>query len=1003
MMKLLLPLFLVACNPDGGKTDSDGPKGSLPGDEDGDGYSIEAGDCDDGDASVHPAATEVCDGLDQNCNDEVDEGLTSTWYADSDADGYGNADAPTTACTQPEGSSASADDCNDDDPEIHPGAPERCDGLDQDCDGVADNDVLSTWYLDADGDGYGDPAVIFEGCNPPAGYGADASDCDDGDATISPEGVEVCDELDNNCDGQTDEGVQSTWYVDQDGDGYGQDNLTLLACTLRPGYAADPGDCDDGAVTVYPGADEWCNGLDDNCDGNIDENSAVDALIWYADSDADGYGDPATSAPACTAPTGFVADDSDCDDQQNSVNPSASELCNGTDDDCDGDIDEEALDAQTWYLDSDGDSFGDSRIVVASCTAPAGYVAVDGDCDDASAEAAPGLTESCDLLDNDCDGQVDEADAVDAPIWYADADADGYGDPTSSLRFCSQPVGYEPDADDCDDRDAAIRPFAPEYCNGYDDNCDGQIDEAAAIDGQTWYADGDGDGYGDASVSTEACSAPAGYVAADGDCDDRAAAVSPVAVEVCNAVDDDCDGSVDQGASDATRWYLDVDQDGHGGSIFVDACTAPAGYLASSTDCNDLSASVNPAATESCNGVDDNCDGSIDEASASNAQTWYADADGDGHGDPAVSTVSCTAPAGYVAGANDCDDTTNAISPSAAEVCNNVDDNCDGTVDQGATDATRYYLDGDGDGYGLTGSFVDSCTAPSGYSGTGGDCDDGSNAIHPAASELCNSVDDNCDGLIDDADPALLSSSASIWYADADGDGFGDPSVAQTACVQPSGAVADASDCDDADNGQGPCTSCMDILASGRSTGDGIYSFDACGTGSSDYWCDMTTDGGGWTVAGWQASSATTSMGIADRGVVGDVSWSVDLACIDYSEIYVKNHSTNQHFQQSYTPSTWSQTSLNITIGTAGNAFRHGTYGPSNSRIVMGCVDYNYSGGINNNWACDSDSQRSAKGHLADYAGEYCTGARLDYTWAWSNGSTCSQRGVAYSWGYAIR
>ncbi|HND34249.1 MAG TPA: hypothetical protein PLA94_29810, partial [Myxococcota bacterium] len=106
---------------------------------------------------------------------------------------------------------------------------------------------------------------------------------------------------------------------------------------------------------------------------------------------------------------------------------------------------------------------------------------------------------------------------------------------------------------------------------------------------------------------------------------------------------------------------------------------------------------------------------------------------------------------------------------------------------------------------------------------------------------------------------------------------------------------------------------------------------------------------------------------------------------------------------QSYTPSTWNQTSLNITIGPLGSAFKHGTYGPSNSRIVMGCVDYNYSGGNNNSWACDSDNQRSAKGHLADYAGEYCAGARLDYTWAWSNGSTCSQRGVAYSWGYAIR
>ncbi|HNC98159.1 MAG TPA: MopE-related protein, partial [Myxococcota bacterium] len=99
---LLLPLFLLACNPEGEKPDTDGPKGSLDGD--GDGYSIEAGDCDDDNAAVNPAATEVCDGIDQDCTGTADEGLQGTWYADADGDGYG--DAVVIACTQPEASSS---------------------------------------------------------------------------------------------------------------------------------------------------------------------------------------------------------------------------------------------------------------------------------------------------------------------------------------------------------------------------------------------------------------------------------------------------------------------------------------------------------------------------------------------------------------------------------------------------------------------------------------------------------------------------------------------------------------------------------------------------------------------------------------------------------------------------------------------------------------------------------------------------------------------------------
>ncbi len=105
------------------------------------------------------------------------------------------------------------------------------------------------------------------------------------------------------------------------------------------GYAADV-DCDDANADVNPDAAETCNGIDDDCDGVTDEDDAADALTWFEDADADGYGDPASTTTACEEPSGFTDDDSDCDDADADVNPGAAETCNGIDDDCDGDVDE---------------------------------------------------------------------------------------------------------------------------------------------------------------------------------------------------------------------------------------------------------------------------------------------------------------------------------------------------------------------------------------------------------------------------------------------------------------------------------------------------------------------------------------------------------------------------------------------------------------------------------------------------------------------------------------
>ncbi len=369
-------------------------------------------------------------------------------------------------------------------------------------------DCPDLWYQDADGDGYGDAAVSTTGCEAPSGFvavtGTDSTDCDDGDAAVNPGATEVCDSLDNDCDGDIDDADSSldatsasTWYADVDGDGYGDASAGTLACSQPSGTVADSSDCDDSDAAINPGASEVCNGSDDDCDGDVDDaDASLDsstASSWYSDADGDGYGDATAGSLACSQPTGTVADATDCDDSEASTHPGADEYCDGHDDDCDGDVDEDsAVDASTWYADADGDGYGDPLDTVHACAAPSGYIADGSDCDDGAASVHPGADEYCDGVDTDCDGDIDEDTALDASTWYADADADGYGDPLSTARACASPSGFVTDATDCDDSEASTNPGADEYCDGHDDDCDGGIDEDRAVDATTWSLDADG-------------------------------------------------------------------------------------------------------------------------------------------------------------------------------------------------------------------------------------------------------------------------------------------------------------------------------------------------------------------------------------------------------------------------------------------------------------------------------------------------------------------------------
>jgi len=576
----LLALSITACDPI--KEDSGEPDPG-PADLDGDGFDEEE-DCDDSDPAVHPGAEELCNELDDDCDGEVDEEASDalTWYADTDGDGHGDAGSSTTACEAVEGWVESDDDCDDDDDDVSPSATEICNDIDDDCDGFVDDDDDSldldsagTWYRDADTDGYGDPDNATLACIPPDGYTDDDSDCDDADEAINPEGGEVCNGADDDCDGLTDDeddsldiATASSWYMDADGDGWADARTSTWACEAPEGWLASEyaADCDDADDTIHPDATEVCDEIDNDCDGATDDSDAdLDSSTgstWYADADSDGYGDAASSAMACDQPSGHVADDQDCDDTDGDVHPAATEVCDGVDNDCDGAIDDDDSDVDTstgsaWYMDADTDGYGDARVSTRACDQPSGWVdgSLASDCDDADDAINPGASEVCDGIDNDCDGDVDDDDAsLDSSTgstWYADADADGYGDAGSGTATCDQPSGHVSDDTDCDDGDDGVNPGASEVCDGIDNDCDGLVDDDdGSVDSSThstWYEDADGDGYGNPAMSVNRCDALTGFVSDDSDCHDADATINPAATEACNGADDDCDGDVDGG------------------------------------------------------------------------------------------------------------------------------------------------------------------------------------------------------------------------------------------------------------------------------------------------------------------------------------------------------------------------------------------------------------------------------------------------------------------------
>jgi len=324
--------------------------------------------------------------------------------------------------------------------------------------------------------------------------------------------------------------AESYFYRDQDGDGY-----------------YDYEDCNDNNAMIYPGAEEICDALDNDCNGFADDG--IPKNTYFLDNDGDGFGDISITVDTCltTPPMGYTANDTDCDDTKFNVNPDADEICNGIDDNCDGSIDED-LTITTYYVDMDGDGFGSASggggVALDTCliVPPTGYAANDFDCNDTDPNIHPDSPEICDAIDNNCNGEIN--DGLPRFTYYFDNDGDGFGDELISIDTCTTaPPDYVSGALDCNDEDASINPNSSEICDAIDNDCNGLADDGLAKN--RYYFDADGDNYGDINVMVDTCISepPTGYVADNTDCDDTRSDSYPTAPEIPDDnIDQDCTG-----------------------------------------------------------------------------------------------------------------------------------------------------------------------------------------------------------------------------------------------------------------------------------------------------------------------------------------------------------------------------------------------------------------------------------------------------------------------------
>jgi hypothetical protein len=495
-------------------------------DDDGDGFvecAVDAGgwdgspvlfgnDCDDTDATVHPTAFELCDGLANACTslpaDEIDNDGDGAVECTVDANGWDGLPLRT------------GGDCDDTDATVFPGAPELCDGQANACTALPANEI------DDDGDGTVECTIDAGGWDAlPVKVGGD---CDDTDPTVEPGAPELCDGQANGC------GALPALEVDDDGDG-------VVECAIDAGgWDAVPvktgEDCDDtgpDAATIYPGAPALCDGLVNDCD-------AVALGADEVDDDGDGYVECSIDAGGWDALPVKLGDD--CDDADPTVNPDGDPICDGLANDC-GIL-------PPAEVDNDGDGY-------VACTIDAGGwhgvpILGGGDCDDTGPDAATvwtGAPELCDGIVNDCLTEV-------LPANESDDDGDGHVECTVDAGGWDGPVPLL--GDDCDDLEPTTSPSEPDVCgDGVDNDCDGEGNWDNPDHGG--YLDDDNDSLDfatEAALGTDDCD-----IDSDGD---GLFDPSEVLVLGTDPTDPDSDGDLVPDALEVLNQFqaLDTDEDG---------------------------------------------------------------------------------------------------------------------------------------------------------------------------------------------------------------------------------------------------------------------------------------------------------------------------------------------------------------------------------------------------------------------------------------------------------
>ena len=667
--------------------------------------------CKDGaptDCTAPEAKPESCNNADDDCDGSVDEGLTSGTCEIKNA--YGTCPG-TLTCV------AGTELCQGSEPK-----QEVCNGLDENCDGATDEG-----FADLDGDAVADcvdpdrdgDGVVNETDNCPDAANPDQEDTDQdksGDACDGDDDDDgVLDPFDNcpkvkNADQKdaNNNGVGDACDGDRDGDGIPNevDNCPDVANAGQEDLDQDglgdlcDGDLDgdgvlnpvDNCLTLpNPGQEDLDkDGMGDACDPDRDGDTVVNetdncpdlANLGQEDGDQDGLGD------ACDPDRDGDGVLNESDNCPGTFNPDQTDTNgDGVGDACEND----------W--DGDGVSNADDNCPLVA-NAGQEYLDLDsqGDaCDcDLDGDGVGNTNPQCpEPQPADNCPRVPNAD-------QADLDQDGQGDACDQDRDGDK----DPDATDCAPADPLVFHGQVESCNGVDDDCDAAVDEEGATGCTDLYLDADGDGFG---VQQSRClCAPDGNWRAPvaGDCNDTVPEVNPAATEVCgNGRDDNCNGSeTEEDAIGCVRYYTDLDSDGYGTGDGRCLCTSSGDLTAKLPgDCDDLDPTSSPGLQEKCiDGRDNDCDGTVDEEGCQGCTTYYRDDDKDGYGVDGDKRCLGKPEAPYTAEqAGDCDETNAAVHPNAAEACNDIDDNCDGTTDPlGSLGCTFLYPDADRDGWG---------------------------------------------------------------------------------------------------------------------------------------------------------------------------------------------------------------------------------------------------------------------------------------------------------------